>query len=406
MKHASVVIGANFGDEGKGLMTDHFARMYGGTGVLVVRFNGGAQAGHTVVADDGVRHVFSHFGAGTLAGADTLLARHFIANPIVFQRERGELEGLGLDPLVTVDPRALVTTPYDMLINEMVETSRGAARHGSVGLGINETVTRSDSRGFRLAIGDTLNGLAAVEEVLGKIRETWVPRRVAALGIEAEYGRRRELIESEALAESWLAVVDDFLQRVHVRVDTEVLAEHEHVVFEGAQGLALDQARGLFPHVTRSNTGVRNVVEMLNELPPAELLVTYATRGYLTRHGAGPLQGELAEKPFPGVYDLTNVPHAFQGRLRYALLDLAALRDRIAKDFRDTEMLDRTHGIQLAAAVTCLDQLPETAAWTCAGESVRGAPHELVDAVRLHLRAEVFTARGPRAADIAASVPV
>lgn len=406
MKHARVVIGSSFGDEGKGLLTDCFARTHGGRGVLVARFNGGAQAGHTVVSDEGARHVFSHFGAGSLAGADTLLTRHFIANPILFGRERGELERIGIHPRVSVDPRALVTTPYDMLINEMAETTRGAARHGSVGLGINETVTRSEEPRFRLSVETALRDPGAAAAMLRGIRDAWVPRRAAVLGIEAEVERRTALIASEGLIDHWLRVLREFLGCVQVRRDTDVLAEHERVVFEGAQGLALDQDRGTFPHVTRSNTGVRNVVELMNELPPAELAVTYATRGYLTRHGAGPLDGELPDRPFPGVYDRTNVEHRFQGRLRYALLDVAALRRRITEDFADTEGLDGAAGVRMGIAVTCLDQLPGVARWTCDGETVEGSPDELIDAITRDLPAEeVLVSRGPRAADVAAAAP-
>jgi len=404
MRHVRVVIGSSFGDEGKGLLTDYFVRAHGAS--LVARFNGGAQAGHTVVADDGARHVFSHFGAGSLAGADTLLTRHFIANPILFGRERGELERIGVRPRVSVDPRALVTTPYDMLINEMAETARGAARHGSVGLGINETVTRSQEPHFRLSVGEALREPEAAAAVLRTIRDAWVPRRAAMLGIERECEERGALISSEALIANWLRVLDEFLGCVQVRRDTDVLAEHESVVFEGAQGLALDQDRGTFPHVTRSNTGVRNVVEMMNELPPAELTVTYATRGYLTRHGAGPLDGELPERPFPGVYDRTNVDHRFQGRLRYALLDVASLQRRIAEDFGDTRRLDRAAGVRMGIAVTCLDQLPDIACWTSDGEKVEGTPDDLVDAIARDLPVEeVLVSRGPRAADVAEAVP-
>jgi adenylosuccinate synthase len=354
------------------------------------------------VADGDVRHVFSHFGAGSLAGAGTLLSRHFITNPIIFQREHGELARLGVAPRVHVDPRALVTTPYDMLVNEMVEASRGAARHGSVGLGINETVTRGAEPGFRLTVGQALRDPAAAAAMLRGIRDSWVPRRAAQLGIEAECRERAELIASEALIENWLTVLDEFLRCVEVRPDTDVLREHDAVVFEGAQGLALDQERGTFPHVTRSHTGVRNVVELMSELPPAETAVTYATRAYLTRHGAGPLDGELPDKPFPGVYDRTNVPHAFQGRLRYALLDVTALQARITEDFGDVAALGRTAGIRMGVAVTCLDQLPAAARWTCAGEAADGSPDDLVHAIRRYLPGELFVSRGPRAADVAA----
>ena len=79
---ARVVIGSNFGDEGKGLTVDYLCHQ--GAGV-VVRFNGGAQAGHTVCLDR-LRHVFSHFGSGTLRGVPTYLSQFFIVNPIMFVR--------------------------------------------------------------------------------------------------------------------------------------------------------------------------------------------------------------------------------------------------------------------------------------------------------------------------------
>ena len=86
MNHAHVVIGANYGDEGKGLMTDYLADKY--QAEVVVRFNGGAQAGHTVVTPAGQRHVFSHFGSATLSGSRTFLSKHFVANPILFLKEK------------------------------------------------------------------------------------------------------------------------------------------------------------------------------------------------------------------------------------------------------------------------------------------------------------------------------
>src|ERR1700733_5726906 len=153
MKSARVVIGAGFGDEGKGLMTDYFAE----PGGLVVRFNGGAQAGHTVMVSrpfftrmpegyhkvttmDYSRHVFHHFGSGTFQGATTCLSRFFIVNPMVFVEECEQLRGLGLRPTVIIDPSCPVTTPYEMILNQIMEERRGDQRHGSCGLGINETV--------------------------------------------------------------------------------------------------------------------------------------------------------------------------------------------------------------------------------------------------------------------------
>ena len=120
MKKAYAVIGANFGDEGKGLMTDLFCRTEGS--VINIRSNGGAQAGHTVCTADGKRHIFSHIGSGSFAGADTYLSEYFILNPMLFSKE---LEQLGRDiGKIFIDRRCNVTLPCDMLMNQFAETMR------------------------------------------------------------------------------------------------------------------------------------------------------------------------------------------------------------------------------------------------------------------------------------------
>src|SRR5262249_12200450 len=152
MTPATVIIGANLGDEGKGLLTDFHAAA--APGALIVRFNGGAQAGHTVVTPDARRHVFSHFGSGSFAGAATYLSRFFVSHPTLFLRERAQLAALGLAPTVHVDPRSPITTPYDMLINQAVETARAGARHGSCGIGFGETIQRGLAPRLALQVGD------------------------------------------------------------------------------------------------------------------------------------------------------------------------------------------------------------------------------------------------------------
>ena len=107
---------------------------------LVIRFNGGAQAGHTVTSPEGIRHVFSHFGSGTLAGASTYLSKYFIVNPILFNREYDVLIKKGIVPRVYVSPECIVTTPFDMMINQVIEKRRDGDRHGSCGYGIFETI--------------------------------------------------------------------------------------------------------------------------------------------------------------------------------------------------------------------------------------------------------------------------
>ena len=140
MQHAVIVQGLGFGDEGKGATVDFLCRELGAE--LVVRYCGGSQAGHNVVLPDGRRHVFSQFGAGTLAGASTYLGEQVVIDPPALVREAAHLRDLaGADPFakLTVHPRALVTTIYHQLLNQLRESARGERRHGSCGRGIGET---------------------------------------------------------------------------------------------------------------------------------------------------------------------------------------------------------------------------------------------------------------------------
>jgi adenylosuccinate synthase len=146
---ATAVIGAAFGDEGKGLLTDHYVSELRAHGrrPIVCRFNGGANAGHTVVRG-AKRHVFSHFGAGSLLEAETYLSEFFVANPLLWQKEWRQLVELGVEPVVYLDRQAPLTVPYDIMINQFAEEHRGNHRHGSCGIGIHETVVRNESVEF------------------------------------------------------------------------------------------------------------------------------------------------------------------------------------------------------------------------------------------------------------------
>ena len=145
MKNIKVVIGANFGDEGKGLMTDYFSAN-AKTKALVVLSNGGAQRGHTVVTPEGYRHVFHHFGSGSLVGADTWMCKEFIVNPVLFMKEYKDL--ISNKPIFSkcklyIDPRCKITTIFDMLINQVIEFDRNKDKHGSCGVGVFETIYRN-----------------------------------------------------------------------------------------------------------------------------------------------------------------------------------------------------------------------------------------------------------------------
>lgn len=349
MIHA--VIGANYGDEGKGVIVDYLST----PDTLVVRHNGGAQAGHTVVTPEGIRHEFHHFGAGTFQGAQTLLSKYFLVNPMVYRTERKELFTLLPElPRVYVSPLAPVTTPFDMLINRAVERQRGDKCHGSCGMGINETVERHGHPRFSLFVMN-LRDEGRLRDQLRLIEEDWVPRRCRELGIP-------ELMSDQYnfLIEAFVATSQEFMATTDRMVDQMAIDVAEHVVFEGAQGLRLDECSVDFPHVTRSRTGLTNVVKLLGACHRTEPLdVVYVTRSYVTRHGAGPLPLELGKAhPFGWVGPETNVSNPYQGALRYARLHGPTLQGPIATDLH-AAYRETTRQIRPSLAVTCLDQLPQ-----------------------------------------------
>jgi adenylosuccinate synthase len=370
MTAAEVIIGANFGDEGKGLLTDYFAAQRDCP--VVVRHNGGAQAGHTVTTPDGKRHVFSHFCSGSFTGAQSFLSKYFVCNPLLFLKELALLKGKAESPAITVDLRAPVTTPYDMMLNQLAEETRGKARHGSCGMGFGETLERQEAdEGFALAYGG-LSDATELKKKLRHIRDAWVPLRLQALKIEKVSEQWRGRLGSDAVIDRFAQDTAQFLDATRPGAPEKVLGGS--VVFEGAQGLLLDQERGWFPHVTRSHTGIRNALAIAQEAGIGALNVTYVTRAYATRHGAGPLPHELGQLPYPRITDATNVPNPHQGVLRFGWLDADLLAAALQKDLGDHRGAVR---LRYGLAVTCLDQLDTTA--TC----VRGGKPQEIPAADL-----------------------
>ena len=373
MRTAFGVIGAGYGDEGKGRNVDAIAHALGGPGVTVVRSNGGAQAGHTVVTPGGTRHVFHHLGSGALAGASTHLSRHFVHHPMTFMEERRALASRGACVEVTADPRGYVTTPWDMMVNQVVEAARGGSRHGSCGYGLGETVGRNEETRFGLAFADLARADLAVR--LAAIRDEWLPARLAALGVEPD-PETRAAIASPGVMERFVWDCAMFRSNVGTMGDAS-LGSSRDVVFEAAQGLLLDQRGRDFPHVTRSNTGIENMCSIAREAGIARIEATYATRCYLTRHGAGPMPDERDLSPWLRIVDATNVPNPWQSSIRFGVLDPAALGAEIGRDLAKAAGVD----VSASIAVSCLDQSLGTVPLMFGGSVVEVPVGEVVDRI-------------------------
>lgn len=352
MKNVKIVIGANFGDEGKGLMTDYFCSQAPPTeGVLNVRFNGGAQAGHTVVTPDGRRHIFGHLGAGSfLPNVATYLSSDFIINPILFRREYEKLQSIGVVPMVYVHPACLLTFPQDMMINQFIEKRRGEDRHGSCGVGIFETILRS-KKDSEITM-DTLSALSG-KHFQVDISYYNAERIEKLFGIGLD-NKEKELLVNQNIRAHFNQDIKFFMDHVTI-TDERIFKRFDYVVFEGAQGLMLDQNnKEYFPYLTPSNTGVQNVKPYLTDSMDVEVI--YVTRPYLTRHGAGLLPNECSMEMTGAKPDLTNHVNEWQGEFRYGKLNITDLMARCENDIKYLNTPLAPVNAKLSYAVTHMDE--------------------------------------------------
>jgi|PlaIllAssembly_1097288.scaffolds.fasta_scaffold00001_114 adenylosuccinate synthase len=324
MMQVKAVIGAGYGDEGKGMWTDYLVRT--SEKPIVVRNNGGAQVGHTVVVGD-KRRIFSHLGSGTLRGAPTLFTRNTVVNPMLYLKET-KGRNAGLNPKVYIESQAQVTTPFDMLLNQCLEMSRGDGRHGSTGTGFGVTLERVE-RGLTLSYRDITTGTNYKR--LTEIR-TWCQNRLPK-PINSFMEQAHDFFIHKEMLEMFIDDCNEFCEKTETWKDT--FKNYETVIFENGQGLMLDQEFGEFPNVTRSNTGFRNIGKMMKSLGWFNQVPThvyYLSRCYTTRHGAGPLPDENHSLPGISMSDETNVPNEFQGTLRLAPLNLYDIQRAIRWD--------------------------------------------------------------------------
>ena len=330
-----VVIGAGFGDEGKGLVTDWLCRSC--VNPLVIRFSGGHQAGHTVFAG-GIRHVFSNFGSGTLHGAPSYFSRFCTVEPVGIVTELCALLGKGAQPLLYIDAACPVTTPYDIARN------RQHHPHGSCGVGFGDTLHREEQF-YSCTFGDILY--------------PWVLNTRLEL-IRSFYGDGANEVDIEDFLDCCAALVGS----PHVCLTHGLPpGDWSELIYEGAQGLLLDQHFGFFPYVTRSNTGTANATA-LHGNGSDELEIYLVTRAYQTRHGNGPMSNEQLPHNITVNPEETNVRNTYQGEFRRSLLDLDLLKYAVSRD----EFLRTTKKRHLV--ITCLDQIKNELRFTWQGQII------------------------------------
>ena len=290
---AHIVIGKNFGDEGKGLATDYFAveAVKKNASCIAVRFNGGAQAGHTVDTVSG-RFVFRELSSASFRRVDTYWAKDFLPDLFKLEEELNAFKGLtGFAPKIYAHPYCRIVTIDDVLTNIAAETARGKERHGSCGMGIYEAVVRSESH--PLYIKD-VKGMTAesLYKTLKELREEYYPVRLKELlgaikepeyciNHSNDFDEFLDLLNEDNVLRNAAEGICRGAEFIELK-EHSFLSEFDEVIFEGAQGLLLDTDNTEFaPHISASHTGAKAAVDICSEEGIKDIEIAYVTRTYV-----------------------------------------------------------------------------------------------------------------------------
>ncbi len=304
-RYASV-LGLGFGDCGKGLFVNALTRRW--RAHTVVRFSGGAQAGHNVVTSaeggwSGRHHTFSQVGAGTLVpGTRSLLLDPMVLHPTALLVEAEALGRIGVHDALSrlmIDARCRITTPYHQAAGRVRELLRGAAGHGTCGVGVGETVRHALAHPDQAMRYGDLTGKNASEvraqlEKLNAIRETLFAELSPLCPRDGDEALAEEMqtLQDESLAGKWLNMARALARQcapASIETMSAELKQPGCVLFEGAQGVLLDEWRGFHPHTTWSSITTAAVEAAAGCFDLAAPIRHYGVlRSYLTRHGAGP----------------------------------------------------------------------------------------------------------------------
>ncbi|MEO6991358.1 MAG: adenylosuccinate synthase, partial [Candidatus Baltobacteraceae bacterium] len=282
VRKADIILGIQWGDEGKGRVVDYYADRYD----MVARFGGGDNAGHTLVVGDrkiALRIVPSgvlrenlqlFIGGGTVVSLDGLRA------------EFEMLAGIGVDvSRIKISDRAHVVFPYHAALDRAGERVRGAQAIGTTGRGIGPAYTDRVAR-----MGITFADLRRPEALAEKIRRNLLREPIAS-SLE-DVPREEDLVrQTLAHARAVLPHVVDGVAYLH-----DALDRGARVLIEGAQGTMLDVGYGTYPFVTSSHTIAGGACVGLGLGPTAIGSVVGVAKAYCTRVGAGPLPSELHDE--------------------------------------------------------------------------------------------------------------
>ncbi len=335
MKKAFIVVGLGFGDEGKGTIVDYLTRKYDAK--LIVRFNGGPQAMHHVVTEENIAHAFSQFGSGTFAPeVKTYLSSRVVVNPLSIEIEEDFLKEKGIlnaASRLMINKNCLVATPFHRILSIMREDAR-ERKHGSCGKGFGETVKDGKiMKDHAIYFKDLFDARATYEKLkfISRLKMDIAEQLLTERGDSCEalflnYLKMKEMQDLSFIKElseiyynfamtSGVYLADNYFN---------VATKYDCVVFEGAQGVLLDEKNGFFPYVTHSNTTFENAENLLlSSGYCGDIIKIGVLRPYFTKHGQGPFVSEDSELTalLPEIHNKEN---EWQGKMRVGWFDFVA----------------------------------------------------------------------------------
>lgn len=277
-----VVIGAQWGDEGKGKITDLLSR----SADVVVRYQGGVNAGHTVVVKDQTFKLHLIPSGILYPKTECIIGSGTVIDPKVLIGELDQLETLGISTHnLLISQTAHVTMPYHRLIDQASEEQRGIRKIGTTGRGIGPTYAdKSERTGIRII--DLMDPVGMREQL------TWA---IAYKNVILEKLYDLPPLDAEAVIEEYLGYAERL--RPHV-VDSslriyDAVKTRRNILFEGAQGTLLDLDHGTYPYVTSSNPVAGGACIGSGVGPTMIDRVIGVAKAYTTRVGEGPFPTEL-----------------------------------------------------------------------------------------------------------------
>ena len=312
---ATVVVGAQWGDEGKGKIVDLLAQHSD----LVCRYQGGPNAGHTIVVD-GERFKFHHMPSGILHGKECVLGAGCVIDPEVFVRELDDLKGRGIDTkVVRVSGEAHLIMPWHVAIDQGTERRLGELQIGTTKRGIGPAYADKAAR-LGIRVQDLLDAkiLRQKIEVALAEKNVWLERVYGSPPLELE--------DLAARYERWARRLRPYVADTSLLVD-RALRDGRFVLLEGAQGTLLDLDHGTYPFVTSSGTVAAAAAVGMGIGPNRIDAIIGVAKAYVTRVGEGPFPTEIEGPDQARVRELGGEFGTVTGReRRCGWLDLVALR--------------------------------------------------------------------------------